>query len=606
MNTELEKVLCIDPMVNVEESYRTKEVVYKSGVNKSVYLYTADSNSDQNWIWNNITPPSLSTVTKRGLRIRYSLLVAQVWVTTQTQLYSPNAVTGAGAQIGAAVNYGFGMVPRACGIQASASSIELRLNGSATSISSNDYACLYPHIIPKDDLIMYSSEFPMQKDDLALYAPTNYTSAETLWQSLDFRNPFNNVDQQEEVTPRGAYLWTQVQGSTVAGTFSYAVYQITLTETLFVSPMLYGKMLNDSAGLANINNLILNVRFQDINRMISVVPGAYAQLNTGYYVTTQNSMIITVNGAPVTINSGANFSVPTLIEEFVTQDPILSARMPSTLSYDYELLQPYITPIGNWVNTTADVTGITLQSLRLASIPSKFYIYAKPAKGSLTPGQVSQTTPDTFLRIKNISINFNNRVNLLNTFTEEDLYNMSVDSGLSVDSFNDWKYYCGSVCIIDVAKYLCLEADECVGQANKYSTLQVTVSFSASPLAYVGNTTAIAYNAYITTVSPGKCFITPSECQYILTGPSSAEVLALTSNLDRICHEDEMPSKALGGNILNTTGKLFKSGLKLFNKITPEHLEMAKNIVGKASDMLGSSVTGGATVGGNMMRNRTY
>lgn len=618
MNTELESCLCIDPMVNIEESYRTKEIVYKSGVNKSIYVYTADSYSDQNWIWNNITPPSLATVTKRGLRIKYSMLVAQTWVTTESQFFLPNAVTTAGAVIlppqaaaPPAPMYGYGIVPRACGVQAAASSIELRLNGSATSLSSNDYACLYPHIIPDDDLRLYSSEMPIQKDDKAKYTTPEYDTLALAWTTFDSKSPFNNAFYNN-IPSRGSYLWTEVVGSTVAGAFSYAVYQIELVETLFVSPMLYGKMLNDCSGLANINNLILNVRFQDVNRMISVDPLAYVLPNTGVFVTTAPSITFTVNGGQVTVNR-AGGSNPSLLMEYVTQDSILAARMPSTLAYDYELLQPYITNVGTWVNTTADAS-VTLQSLRLASIPSKLYIYAKPSKGALTAGQIAQTTPDTFLRIKSVSINFNNRVNLLNTFSEADLYNMAVDSGIT-DTFNEWRYYTGSVCAIDVAKYLCLEADECTGQSNKYSTLQVTVTLSASPLAYAANTVGISYDAYITTVSPGKAFITPSECQYILTGPSSAQVLALTSNLDKVCHQDELPCKALGGNILNTAGKLFKSGLRLFGKITPEHLAMAQNLARSAAGdgmcgggVVGGGVVGGSTVGGAMMgaRNRVY
>jgi hypothetical protein len=72
---ELEKVLVIDPVTNVEETYKTKEVVYKSNVNTSLYRYDADSQSITNIIFNNITPPSLNTVINRCLKLKYTLYV---------------------------------------------------------------------------------------------------------------------------------------------------------------------------------------------------------------------------------------------------------------------------------------------------------------------------------------------------------------------------------------------------------------------------------------------------------------------------------------------------------------------------------------------------
>ena len=68
MNTELEPVLVIDPVVDVSNSHQHLEKVFKSGVNKSIYRYTADSSSDQNWVFNNICPPSLNTIVGRELR----------------------------------------------------------------------------------------------------------------------------------------------------------------------------------------------------------------------------------------------------------------------------------------------------------------------------------------------------------------------------------------------------------------------------------------------------------------------------------------------------------------------------------------------------------
>ena len=416
MNTDLQPILVLDPIVNVEESYKASEVVYKSGVNKSIYKYTADSFSDQNWIWNNITPPSLNTVVKRDLRIAYSILVANVWTTTGNQPVNFNSVGVTGAQTPAGTNANFGCVPRACPIQSASSSVELRLNGSATSTSINDYACIYPHVLNDYEKSLIASEMPLQKDNSSKYStPIGYETS-----FIDNRNPFAPYGANPHQPSRGSFVWRQVLAPTAAGNFSYAVYQIDLVEQLFISPMVWAELMDKSAGLSNLNNLILNIRFADLNRMLSAVLPATNSLQ----ITTQSSINVSVNSTSISV--AGTGEAPTLLVEYITQDPILAAKQPQTLVYDYSLIQPFITPVGSWLNTTADLPNKTLQSLRLASIPSKLYIFARPSKSALSTAALAQTTPDTFLRIKSLSINFNNRINLFATFTEADLYSMSV------------------------------------------------------------------------------------------------------------------------------------------------------------------------------------
>jgi len=589
MNTELRKKLVVDPVVDVEESYRAIEIVRKSGVNKSIYKYTADSYSNQNWIWNNITPPSLNTVVKRNLRVSYSILVLNAWTTTGNQPLAFNAVdavTGAPAIKG--INNFFGCVPRIAPVQSASSAIELRLNGSATSNSINDYVCVYPHMMTEEDMSRYASEMPLQKDNLAIYAPDQGVGPQNAFN--DNRNPFSPYGSNTTVPSRASYTW-KFLGTGTSGTQSYNYYQIDLVEELFVSPMTWAKLMDNTAGLSNINNLILNIRFADLNRMISSTLGGTNQL----FVSVEKALTAQLNGGSVTVNGGADFQNPTLLIEYITQDPVLAARQPATLVYDYSLIQPFISNCGNWSSVTGTVAGFTAQSLRLASIPSRLHIFARPSKSALNTPALAQATPDTFLRIKNLSINFNNRINLFATYTESDLYNMSVRNGLQ-DSFVDWKYNTGSVCIVNVTRDIGLEADEDVGQANKYSTLQVTATIDASPLAYaqVPAIPTLAYDFYILVEQPGKAFISASECQFILTGPSSAEVLQLTANLDNKVDHVELEGKAIGGSVFDGVGKLFKSGIDNFKSLNPSQVSQGVEAAQNLMKTVGLGVAGGA------------
>ena len=71
----LDKVVVVDPVVDVEETFRPKEIISRGGINKSVFKMGADSYSDQVIVFNNITPPSLTTVVQRTLRLHYHVYV---------------------------------------------------------------------------------------------------------------------------------------------------------------------------------------------------------------------------------------------------------------------------------------------------------------------------------------------------------------------------------------------------------------------------------------------------------------------------------------------------------------------------------------------------
>jgi hypothetical protein len=595
---ELEKVLVIDPVTNVEETYKTKEVVYKSNVNTSLYRYVADSQSTTNVIFNNITPPSLNTIINRCLKLKYQLAVSVTGVVGGAQpTIQANAIcgpvgpfVGAGLASGVSVlgnNASAGIILADSPLQTSCTAIELRINGSSTSISPNDYIQLYGHMASKDDLNMFSTTYPHQKDNMSVYYPSGDDE-------FNFRSPFQQFNVNTDVQSRASSVWTLV--SQVAGV---DLYTVDVMEDLYLSPMVWGELGNKCAGLSNINNLTLNLRIANLNRAVRVITLAFGTTNTTNFGG---------NISAISVDFGTGIGRNAELElQYITPDPVLAAKMPSVLAYDYDYIQSFITSGSLGLLTNAG-TEVIFQSVRLPSIPKRIYIYAKPSKNLFVQGSPAlNTVPDFFLPISNVKITFNNRINLLANDIAQTLYNKSVANGLK-DSFYEWQYGCGSIMIIDVAKDLGLEADECVGQANKYSTLQVQATFSNTNLTFQGakgtlpvpNPTNLAnmnllnsYDYYILVESTGKAFITPSDCQFVLTGPSSAEVLALTSNMDKVVDQSDLDGKQVGGGAFGI-GKLFKSGLNLIKNVDPEKVVDGLKGVQQTLGAMGLGVAGGA------------
>lgn len=593
---ELEKVLVIDPVTNVEETYKTKEVVYKSNVNTSLYRYQADSQSTTNVIFNNITPPSLNTIINRCLKLRYTLFVQVTGAAggAQPNLFA-NAICGAGPFVTEGLATGQSLLAKNdrpsitladSPLQTSCTAIELRINGSSTSISPNDYIQLYGHMASKDDLNMFSTSYPHQKDNMAVYFATDDDLG-------NLRSPFQQFNVNTDLQSRSSTVWTLTKQE--AGVDYYTVE---VMEDLYLSPCVWGELANKCAGLSNINNLTLNIRLANINRAVRIVTAEAGAANT---------TIFGGNVTAISVDFGNTNSRNAELElQYITPDPVLAAKMPSVLAFDYDYIQSFISQGPNQPLTSN--TEIVFQSVRLPSIPKRIYVYAKPSKSIF--GQNSNTlntVPDYFLPIVNLKVTFNNRINLLANDIPQTLYNKSVANGLK-DSFYEWQYGCGSIMIIDVAKDLGLEADECAGQANKYSTLQITGTFSNSNLTFQGvagtvptpNPSGLAnmnlassYDYYILIESPGKAFVTPSDCQFVLTGPSSAEVLALTSTMDKVADQSDLDGKQVGGGAFGL-GKLFKSGLNLVKNINPEHVAQGVKAVQSAMGAMGLGVAGGA------------
>ena len=154
--------LIVDPKVDIEETYRPSEILFKGPADKSIFKYTATTATDSQLVFNNIVPSSLSTCVERTLRLQYQIVFTCKYDHTVALEMCALALdnTDNNALIGLGQN---NVCLRAFPLQSCISSIELRLNGNQTSFQSYDMVSLYPHLLDQDEIQEFSSEFPCQK-----------------------------------------------------------------------------------------------------------------------------------------------------------------------------------------------------------------------------------------------------------------------------------------------------------------------------------------------------------------------------------------------------------------------------------------------------------
>jgi hypothetical protein len=618
---EPEKVVELEPLVDLDYDGKQVEVIKKGVIQRTIMELASDSLTNNNIIFQNIAPPSLSTVTDRCFRVKYKIqatvvfaigtatpgaypipvavvkpgvvrvfpagaspYVAGMLATDPLTGVAPN-VTGGGGVAG--VGYTMGL--RAFPLNSSLSSLELKLNGVATSISPNDTVCLQPYLMDPEEYKYF--ECPVQRDNSTLYAANTYQDA---------RNPFSLFSQNTSTITRGSFVAT-LTAETLAGGNCTRVYEWEITEPLIISPLVWGNCFSET-GLANINNITLNLRIQDIQR---------ALCTAGTSLATAGTTITT------TLTPAGTSPTASLLLNYNTQDPIYAAKMKNTLFYNWDLVQVDANSNainGNLLNTSADGP-FNGNSLRLSSIPDKIYLYIKPSKGGFA-GQACQGITDTFLRIKNINVQFQNSANLLSSYTEYDLFRMSVKNGLKM-TWHEWHNSVGSVVIIDVASDLGLNSDEAPGE-GKYNQLKINGTYSCSTLSYSGQTTAVKYDVMTVVVTAGEALITPNSVSFRVSGSDSTTILALTTANDTkidggSLHRRLGGSHARGGNLFSNAGKFLHKGLHFLHK-HKDHiahgLEFAHKglaslgLGGGLEEQHGGSVAGGSVVAGNLSRGK--
>jgi hypothetical protein len=248
------------------------------------------------------------------------------------------------------------------------------------------------------------------------------------------RNPLGSYGEVDSEQSRGGIEYTII---------SPTVVEFSTTEPLMISPFLSG--LQQDEGMVNVDRINVSFRHKsDLQRV-------WSHAGTGQ----------AISGLTVEFTRA-----PELLATFITPDSL--EQIPASQALNYHKLQDYVQ------RTELVASGANSQvvqnSLKLTQVPDRMYLFLKQARDT-----ESFETSDSFARINNVSILWNNQSSLLSGATIEDLYKMSVENGLNT-SFPAFARYRGSVVCVDFGKDVGLPASEAPGSRGTYA-MQVTTSF---------------------------------------------------------------------------------------------------------------------------------
>lgn len=283
------------------------------------------------------------------------------------------------------------------------------------------------------------------------------------------RNPLTSYGEALECPSRGGFLMQIVQNPLGDGINPMtAALIMTVTEPIFMLPF---AQWGDEPGFYGVQTL--NISFT---------------LNASWWLRTWSSNLNKPGTAGGTVDApnagGTSFSpngitgnipnAPTLLFRYITPSPI--SVLPALMEYPYVQTVTYTTQItpgakvpsvfANPADTTATSAGI-----QFSTIPDQIMIYL-----FRQPADRNHLTSDTFMAIKNISINFMNQTGLLSSATQKDLYDISARRGYQ-GTFDQWRYLTGSVLCLCPGLDLGLEPSLAPGMNGLYN-FQCTIVFN--------------------------------------------------------------------------------------------------------------------------------
>jgi hypothetical protein len=242
-------------------------------------------------------------------------------------------------------------------------------------------------------------------------APDETTSYEPMVGTV--ASPFANGLDENQSSSVNSVRTKQLSNFVVNGTNTTLTFTANIIEDLIASPFLYNANADPAKAIFNLNNVIITMSFNYLQRMLSY------SIPAGATVTAVNAV----------------FNSQSILCQFVApfENSITNRTMPT--AYNYTYIQSTDTTIANLpAGATIQISTNTQQ---LSIIPDTFLIYCIPSVESLT--SVSPSLPDFFFPITQVNINLGMRQAILGQASQYQLWQIYKKNG----GIADWPRFSG-------------------------------------------------------------------------------------------------------------------------------------------------------------------
>ena len=445
---------------------------------------------------------------------------------------------------------------RQCPIHTLADVVSVQINGENISDNVGDKVhAMLKYGNNSQDRIGQSSTSPMMPDNYKRYQD---------WQVYGSgKNPLASYGENSSEDPRGGFPIEVIDART---------FRVVLTENVMLSPFLNPFERQDE-GFVNINQLNISYRWKsNLSQILS------------------HSAL----GNNITSVAVSMYQAPEILTTYITPD--LTSQLPALQTLPYYSSQDFVRQIGSLTN--GQTTRVVSDTLRLSQVPKRIYLFCRHQRSTST-----QNTSDSFLRITNLSVLFNNQNSLFSSATEQDLFELSKRNGLNL-SWSQVSKYVGSVICIEMAKDIGLLDSETVGSMGQYNIqVQCDVTNDSGETAN--------WEFYQSVVYQGTFSISPNFGRATLGGLTPQAVLDTKMHGRQVSYHEVhnlhgsgfwSGVKSFFNRLASGVGSVARFAAPIVSAVAPEFAPLVSGIGAVANTVKGA--TGGRLTGAGRLRRR--
>lgn len=507
-------------------------------------------------ILNTYRPTPSNTFSNSNIQFQVDVPSPQIVFDRKIYLGLPVRITftgDTGDDLVPLLNYGVLDAFRAFPLTTITQSLNITWNNSTVSQNVNDYNAA---------LQWYQSDQWLENCDYSTFPAFQDQFADYIAGFNTARNPLGGYDNTSGAheQPRGAF---PIHVET--NTRTLAVINAFIVEPIFMSPVAFGHL--EVAGFYGVTNFQFTFNLDpNLARIWS-----HAQTAPFNFATITVTLQGVQNPAPLT-------NLPLLFFRYISLAP--NMEPPAVNLHPFFGVQRYI----NETNAPLASQAITVQdsqNIQLKTIPTRIYIYARRRNADATA-----FTTDTYARILNVNVNWNNNNALLGSASPQDLYHMSIKNGCKM-SWPQWwgragtggpnpivplgtgttgntLASVGSILCVSFGDDIALNEGEAPGLMGTYQ-LQIRLQYQNVTDA------AIQYALYIVVCTEGV---------FGISGNTAFQQEGIL-NVGTVLNAETMP-KVDRNLILNMYGGNFFTGVKKFFSGIPGAIQRAAPYVRKA------------------------
>jgi len=552
MDFQTEKVLDDRLMISDKITYG----VLKGGENVTSATFAAISQANNQHTYN-IQVPSLNTICDRRV----------LWKSKVTL-----KVTGIPATGNFLLDYGVKDALGAFPLHQLATVMSATINNTSVSVNVRDVIAPLLRVHNRRELSLYNGTTPTAPDNCQKYEDFVGSVSNVL-------GGYNNVTDNNLI-PRGAFnvvigsgLTNGVPtGALVAGNGAVQTAYIQFESAeplLFLSPFTYATV-DGAPGLAGIQNLNFNFNMGDATRVLR---------------SALTDMVGGTGKKTVTVEKYENSEL-----QFMFLSPHASEIIPARNVVPYVEVPRYLQ--SNFgARTAGEIFTFRSSSITLNQVPDKLIVGIRRIGDDTY--SVDGSTPDAFLPISGVSINFNNQSGILSSATPYQLWAMGNENGANLS----WLEHsgvcnfgvapavgagkgktvatCGSVLVLEFGKDINLTQDYLAAGSLGNFLLQMNVTAK--------NTYAdtASFEMFIITVNSGL-FVSERGTSSLYTGILTKQDVISASEQSAVSYSKAF--RMVGGSVLDRLKSAIKSGMSV-GKVLAQHSsavpELMKAISGK-------------------------